>query len=305
MLRMAAGEKLKEAPGPKLDATEVDKGLWKVKVPHGKGFLKIGSEKKHGDANSLFLEINNSRKFEVGNDCDTCYFWFKCVSEPRLAANKKIVNLPKTISLPRPLDAGMVQELSPMLEIMEKGEYYLYNTSVRLGGPYKADDEQSYFYNSEFLEIWDIEDPAEEGLLSDWEHYESSKPRLFRGEALMEKQFDFIVPLVPRRQLKEEYIKLYQQMIQSGDRPRILVLGMLQRPIPESVLRGEAKALHSFFAGFVLDGHHKLAAYRRADVAAPLLVVLSQKASKYVLIKKEEGTNPRQKMEERLASLAA
>ena len=69
-----------------------------------------------------------------------CEQWIKknkgATKWTRLAANKKIVNLPKTISLPRPLDANMVQELSPMLEIMEKGEYYLYNTSVRLGGPY-------------------------------------------------------------------------------------------------------------------------------------------------------------------------
>src|SRR6185295_9105117 len=113
-----------------------------------------------------------------------------------------------------------------------------------------------------------------------------------------------VVPLVPRRQLKDEYVKLYQEMIKAGDRPRVLALGMLQRSIPDTVTGKDAKALHSFFANFILDGHHKLAAYRRADVAAPLLAVLSQKASKYVLIKKEEGTNPRQKMEERLASLA-
>jgi hypothetical protein len=56
-------------------------------------------------------------------------------------------------------------------------------------------------------------------------------------------------------------------------------------------------------AGFVLDGHHKLAAYRRAGVPAKFLTVLSQKASKYFLLK-EEGASPRQRFEERLAALA-
>ena len=287
----------------KLEPTEIHPGLWKIKVPQGKALLKIGVEKKHGDANSLFLEVNSSRKFEIGNDCDTCHFWFKCLSTPRLSTQKKFANLPKTISMPRPLDVDTIQELQPMLDILEKGEYYLFSTTVRLSGPYASDDESSYFFNNEFLEIWNIEDPAQEGLLSEWEHFEGAKPRLFRHNSLMEKQFDFVIPLIPRRQLKEDYIKLYQQMIAAGDRPRILALGMLQRAIPQSVLNKDANALHSFFASFVLDGHHKLAAYRRADVAVPILVLLSQKASKYALLK-EEGANARQKFEERLASLA-
>lgn len=293
-----------ESAASKLEPVRVQDGLWKVKVPHGRGLFKISSEKKHGDANGLFLEINSSRKFEVGNDCDTCHFWFKCLAEPRLSPQKKIANLPKTIALPRPLDVSTIQELSPMLDIMEKGEYYLYSTSLHLSGPYAPEDETSYFFNNEFQEIWGIEDPAQEGLLSDWEHYEGSKPRLFRHESCAEKQYDFVIPLVPKRNMKEEYVKLYQQMIAAGDRPRILLYGMFQRPVPRSVSDGASKALHSYFAGFVLDGHHKLAAYRRAGVSVPVLVILSQKASKYALLKEETGTQ-RQKLEERLAALAS
>jgi len=62
------------------------------------------------------------------------------------------------------------------------------------------------------------------------------------------------------------------------------------------------KNLHSFFAGFVLDGHHKLAAYRRAGVPARFLTILSQKASKYYLLD-DEGSAARAKFEDRLASL--
>ena len=294
-----------ETTSSKLDVSRIADGLIKVKLGQGKGFFKIGVEKKHGEANSIFLEINGSRKFEIGNDCDTCHFWFKCLHEPRLSAQKKIVNLPKTIQLPRPVDEAMVAELSPLLDMLEKGEYEVFETSVALGGPYDSEDEGSYFFNNEFAEIWDITDPKEEGLLSGWEHYECQRPRLYRHEGgLMEKQYDMIIPLVPRAALKEEYIKLYQSMIQNGDRPRILMLGMYQRAIPESVKRGHTKNLHSFMAGFVLDGHHKLAAYRRAGVPAKMLTVLSQKASKYFLLK-DEGTNSRTKFEERLAALAA
>ncbi len=295
-----------ETAASKLDVSKIADGLMRVKLSQGKGFFKIGVEKKHGEANSIFLEINGSRKFEIGNDCDTCHFWFKCLHEPRLSTQKKIVNLPKTIQLPRPIDEAMVQELSPMLELLEKGEYNVFETQVNLAGPYDSDDESSYFFNSEFMELWDISDPKEEGLLSGWEHYESNRPRVFRhGEGgVMEKQFDFIIPLVPRSALKEEYIKLYQQMIQNGDRPRILLYGLYQRAIPETVKRGQNKNLHSFMAGFVLDGHHKLAAYRRAGVPAKFLTVLSQKASKYFLLK-DEGASPRQRFEERLAALVS
>lgn len=293
-----------DASTPKPDATEVQSGLWKIKVPQGKSYLKIGTEKRHGDANSLFLEINSSRKFEIGNDCDTCYFWFKCLAAPRASAQKKIANLPKTISLPRPLDMDTIREMQPMLDILEKGDYYLFSTSLRMVGPFTPEDETSYFFNTEFQEIWNIEDPIQEGLQSDWEHFEGAKPRVFRHGSVIEKQFDFVVPLIPKRQLKEEYVKIYREMIAAGDRPRILVLGMLQRGIPQSVTSRDSNLFHSYFACFVLDGHHKLAAYRRADVAVPALVILSQKASKYVLMK-EEGANPRQKFEERLASLVA
>ncbi len=299
------GQMKSDTTPQKLDVTRIADGLMKVKLGQGKGFFKIGIEKKHGEANSIFLEINGSRKFEIGNDCDTCHFWFKCLHEPRLSTQKKIVNLPKTIQLPRPVDEAMIQELSPLMEMLEKGEYEVFETSVNLAGPYDSEDESSYFFNNEFMELWDISDPKEEGLLSGWEHYESNRPRIFRHEAsgVMEKQFDFIIPLVPRSALKEEYIKLYQEMIKNGDRPRILLLGLYQRPIPETVKRGQNKNLHSFLAGFVLDGHHKLAAYRRAGVPAKFLTVLSQKASKYFLLK-DEGSLPRQKFEERLASLA-
>ena len=120
----------------------------------------------------------------------------------------------------------------------------------------------------------------------------------------MEKQYDFVIPLVPRAALKEEYIKLYQSMITNGDRPRILMLGMYQRAVPAAVQKGQNKNMHSFLAGFVLDGHHKLAAYRRAGVPAKFLTILSQKASKYFLLK-EEGSAAKPRFESRLASLIA
>lgn len=289
----------------KIELTKVSDGLVRVKLNQGRGFFKIGVEKKHGEANAMFLEINGSRKFEIGNDCDTCHFWFKCLHEPRLSAQKKIVNLPKTIQLPRPVDESLVTELSPMLEMLDKGEYAVFETSVNLAGPYDSEDENSYFFNSEFMELWDISDPKEEGLLSGWEHYESQRPRIFRhaDSGVMEKQFDFVVPLVPRASLKDEYVKLYQSMIANGDRPRVLMLGLYQRGIPESVKRGQSKNLHSFLGGFVLDGHHKLAAYRRAGVPAKLLTIMSYKASKYFLLK-DEGAVSRQRFDERLGAIA-
>jgi len=290
------------AAAPKI--TEVSNGLFKVKSTSPKGMFRFGLGKKHAQANSLFLEINGKRRFEVGNDCDTCHFWFKCLQEPKAFAEKKIVNLPKAVSIPRPLDRKLVRELGPLIELQEKGEYYIFNTRLNLTGPYGSDDEESYFYNSEFMEIWDIEDPASEDLLSGWEHYEGKTPRVFRhANGLLEKQFDFVVPLVPAVKLKQENIRLYQQMIQSGDRPRVLLLGMLHRAVPESVSSGQSKNLHSFFASFVLDGHHKLAAYRRAGVPVNALVILSQKASKYFLVDGEESP-PRARFEARLGTLA-
>ncbi len=296
---------MKSETTQKIDVTRVAEGLMKVRLGQGKGFFRIGIEKKHGEANSVYLEINGSRRFEVGNDCDTCHFWFKCLHEPRLSTQKKIVNLPKTIQLPRPLDEALVQELAPLLELMEKGDYEIFETQIHLAGPYDSEDESSYFFNNEFMELWDISDPKEEGLLSAWEHYEGHRPRIYRHSEtnIVEKQFEFVIPLIPRAALKEEYIKLYQSMIAHGDRPRILLLGLYQRGIPETVKRGQVKVMHSFLAGFILDGHHKVAAYRRAGVQAKFLILLAQKASKYFLLK-EEGSSPRPRFEERLASLA-
>ena len=293
-----------ETASQKFDVVRLADGLFKVKLNQGRGFFKIGVEKKPGEANSFFLEINGSRKFEVGNDCDTCHFWFKCLHEPRLS--RKVVNLPKAFQVPRPLDESMVQELAPILDLQEKGEFEIFETSINVAGPYDSEDEGSYFFNSEFMDLWDIADPREEGLLSGWEHYENQKPRVFRhsDEGITERQYDFIIPLVPHGMLKEENVKIYQSMIANGDRPRILLLGLYHRAIPDAVRRGRVKALHSFFAGFVLDGHHKLAAYRRAGVPAKFLVVLSHKASKYFLLR-DEGATPRPKFEERLATLAA
>ncbi len=294
-----------ETAAHKGEITRLSEGLLKLKLSQGKGFFKIGVEKKHGEANSIFLEMQGHRKFEIGNDCDTCHFWFKCLQDPKMPVSKKVANLPKTIQLPRPVDETMVGELQPLLDLMDKGEYALFETSVNLAGPYDSDDENSYFHNTEFMELWDVADPKEEDLLSGWEHYEGNRPRIFRhGEGgLLEKQFDFIIPLVPRDALKEEYVKLYQSMISQGDRPRILLLGLYQRGVPEAVRKGQGKVLHSFFGGFVLDGHHKLAAYRRSGVPAKFLTILSYKASKFSLLK-DEGTSVRAKLDDRLGALA-
>ena len=186
---------------------------------------------------------------------------------------------------------------------MDSGDHYVFNMSIDLRGPFRSDDEESYFHNSEFMELWDIEDPGAEDILSNWEHYEGNHPRVFRHEAVTEKLFKFLIPLVPSHKLKQENIKLYKEMIRSGDRPRILVLGMLQRAVPESVSSGHKKTLHSFFSGVVLDGHHKLAAYRRAGVPAKLLVILSRNASKYFLLS-EEGEDSNELFEKRLAAIA-
>ncbi|MBI3297539.1 MAG: hypothetical protein HYZ75_05215 [Elusimicrobia bacterium] len=286
------------------DPVEVREGLWKVRSAHPRGFFRIGVGKKHAQANSLFLEVNGKRRFEVGNDCDTCHFWFKMLQEPKALTPKKVVNLPKSLSVPRPMGLDLLRDIQPVVDLMDKGEHYVFNTQLNLVGPYHGNDENSYFYNSEFQEIWDIEDPAAEDLLSGWEHYEGRTPRVFRSGETLEKQFDFVVPLVPNSKLKAENIRLYQQMIQGGDRPRVLLLGLIQRAVPETVSSGRVKNLHSFFAGFILDGHHKLAAYQRAGVPANCLVILAPKASKYYLLE-GEGSNPRARLEERLASLAS
>ncbi|MFH1724133.1 MAG: hypothetical protein ABII00_05860 [Elusimicrobiota bacterium] len=292
-----------ESPTAAQKPAEIREGLWKIKLPNPKSFFKIGVGKKHAQANSLFLEIDGKRRFEIGNDCDTCHFWFKCLQDPKIFAQKKVVNLPKSLSVPRPLDAKLIREILPVIELMDKGDHYIFNTKLQLAGPYRSDDESSYFYNSEFMEIWDIEDPASEDLLSGWEHYEGKTPRVFRHDGVIEKQFDFVIPLVPQQRLKQENIRVYQQMIAGGDRPRVLLLGMLHRPVPGSVSSGQTKNLHSYFAGFVLDGHHKLAAYQRAGVPVNSLVVLSQKASKYFLLEGESAPQ-RTRLEDRLASMA-
>lgn len=283
---------------------KVREGVWKVKLTQPKNVFRIGLGKKHAATNTLYLEINGKRKFEIGNDCDTCHFWFKCLQEPKIFAEKKVVNLPKSLSVPRPLDPKLIKEILPLVELMDKGDHYIFNTSINLSGPYQSTDESSYFYNTEFLEIWDIEDPVSEDVLSNWEHYEGKRPRLYRHEGLVEKQYDFIVPLVPMAKLKQENIRLYHEMIMGGDRPRILLLGMLQRGIPESVSSGQIKTLHSFFAGFVLDGHHKLAAYRRAGVPVPAIVILSKNASKFHLLA-GEGSDSKTKLEDRIGSIVS
>lgn len=290
---------------PKLDCLKAADKLWRVKVTQGRGLLKIVGEKGHGQSKELFLELNGSRTFEIGNDCNTCHFWFRRMQDPKFPKARKVVNLPKTLSLPRPLDDSIVQELAPIFDLLEKGDYHLFQTEIPLEGPYGSEDEKSYFYNDEFLESWEIGDPGEEGLVSGWEHYEGAKPRLFRHQEprFMEKQFEFIIPLVPGKRLKEENVKLYQEMIRSGDRPRILLLGMLQRGLPRSFSKGQADVLHSYFAGFVLDGHHKLAAYRKCGIPATFLVIVSPKASKFVLAKGEVGAS-QAKLEERLSLMA-
>ncbi|MBI5624831.1 MAG: hypothetical protein HY924_13730 [Elusimicrobia bacterium] len=293
-----------EAGSLKMETTKVADGLMKVKLPSGKGLLKVVLEKKDDDANCVYLEISGVRNFEAGNDCDTCHFWFKCLREPRLGGNRKIMNLPKTIQMPRPVDETLIREISPLFELLEKGEYYVFETSISLTGPYGSEDEGSYFFSDEFHELWDISDPVEEDLLSGWEHFEGERPRIYRhGEgSFVEKQFDFVIPLVKQASLSEENVKLYRSMIAEGDRPRILLLGMYQRGIPETVRRNQTRTMHSFFAGFVLDGHHKLAAYRRSRVPAKFLVILAQKASKFHLRKDETGP-ARAHLESRLTTL--
>ncbi|TPW17500.1 MAG: hypothetical protein FD126_3631, partial [Elusimicrobia bacterium] len=220
-----------ESTAPAPDPVEVREGLWKARSAHPRALFRIGVGKKHAQANSLYLEVNGKRRFEVGNDCDTCHFWFKMLQEPKTVATKKVVNLPKSLSVPRPTDAALIKDISPVIDLMDKGDHYVFNTQLNLVGPYASTDESSYFYNTEFQDLWDIEDPAAEDLLSGWEHYEARTPRVYRHGDILEKQFDFVIPLVPASKLKQENIRLYQQMIAGGDRPRVLLLGLLQRAV--------------------------------------------------------------------------
>ena len=291
----------------KMEIEKISRGLLRVKLNSGRGFFKIGQSRREDKTNLLCLEINTLKSFEIGNTCDTCHFWFHCLKAPAVFSQKKVVNIPKTIQIPRPIDEEMLWELSPLFELFEKGDYAVFETEVNLSGPFRDNDEGSYFRNSEFLELWDLESPEEAGLLSGWEHYESARPRVFRHESPYpaEKQFSFIIPLVPVSKRKDEFVKVYESMIRNGDRPKVLLLGFYQRPVPAIVAKGEAKSMHSFFGGFVLDGHHKLAAYRRAGVPARFLTILSYKASKYALLPDEEtGKTQRERLDERLGALA-
>ena len=290
-----------ETAAHKGEITRLSEGLLKLKLSQGKGFFKIGVEKKHGEANSIFLEMQGHRKFEIGNDCDTCHFWFKCLQDPKMPVSKKVANLPKTIQLPRPVDETMVGELQPLLDLMDKGEYALFETSVNLAGPYDSDDENSYFHNTEFMELWDVADPKEEDLLSGWEHYEGNRPRIFRhGEGgLLEKQFDFIIPLVPGT-LKEEYVKLYQSMISQGDRPRILLLGLYQRgvPRPSAKARGSSALLLWRIRAGRTPQAGRLPALRRAGEIPHHSLLQSQQ----VFPPQDEGTSVRAKLDDRLGA---
>ena len=81
-----------ETLSPKLDCLQARERLWKVKITQGRGFLKILTEKGHSQSKELLLELGGSRTFEIGNNCDTCHFWFRRLQEPKLPRQKKVVN---------------------------------------------------------------------------------------------------------------------------------------------------------------------------------------------------------------------
>lgn len=173
----------------------------------------------------------------------------------------------------------LLEHLTPLLPLFENGQYFL---------AYIADTRENFFQyrtsRDDFLETHYLPlrvqyadkitfTNDEKAIRLDFEKYEKSKasiPNFYIGDVLdystdnIYDEFQTLFATRPKKSLDAERIKHFESKIKEGERPFALVMSA-------DYSEADLDSAH-----YILDGHHKLAAYQNLKIYPPIAFITRQ-----------------------------
>ena len=220
---------------------------------------------KAGAVSTRFITLDGKKAHYLGLSCGTCGFIF----ERQEGANSKVS--PATAS--ESLRSGVSSIRNPIteasIEVLPSGRYkaLLVTCVPQLIIPSKPGD---YFFEEQ-LELWGI-DPF-------WGMPHYAKNEYYRTHLAdisdQGRLFEFIVPMFPRRYLREDTIQSYKALFVSQTIPTALAVSILDVKQPATWVGNPEITSHWCLAHYLLDGHHKVYAASQAHKPISLLSFLA------------------------------
>ncbi|MEO5925528.1 MAG: hypothetical protein ABIR70_17030 [Bryobacteraceae bacterium] len=212
-----------------------------------------------------YLLVDGKRAYNLGNACQTCGFFFK-----RLEGANTSINVEHTANV---LRTGIHSLSDTVVAEIGKGlpsDNYLsclFETSVQLVRP---GDPEDYFVKEQ-VEQW--------GVDGFWDLPHDPRVAYYRiGEGNPRpdtKCFHFLIPMFPERWLEESVLSEYEDELERGGTPTAVAISILDVVGPAVKYTENPYTEHWNYAHFLIDGHHKVAAARRAGKPIRLLSFLS------------------------------
>lgn len=210
---------------------------------------------------SQSLYIGAERVYDVGSTCGTCELYLRHLAWPK-------EQLAQTTASLEAADAhrGLKEWIAiwtPVLEQLRSGQYLVARLSLPVDRIDRENLEESWFHRRQQIRAERSAEPDLEPEPPYWPgtaHYQGPRS----GEI---PTFPVVFPTQELGRLDEAQVVKYQREIVGGARPPVVVLGW----IDTRAIRGDQE--ERFLSLIVLNGHHRLEAYARTQIAAPMIVV--------------------------------
>lgn len=217
-----------------------------------------------GDGNSpvwyRFITVDGQRAHHLGNVCGTCPFVFQ-----RLEGANDRVSPQELTNLFRTGVSKLEQPVTQrIMKILPAGEYKVLLLSCI--PQFIVPSAHGDYFIEEQVEAWGP-DTGDDGGAHDpkSEYYRTERIPLASHSTL----FEFIVPMFPKRSLRQETIDLYRSILNQQTVPTALAISILD--VKEAVDSEPDNKTHWCLAHFLLDGHHKV--YAASQVGKPITVL--------------------------------
>ena len=242
-------------------------GVATFKRQDGSGRLCVDYDPPHGGGSwprwNLSLYVGEKRLYAIGSHCGTCETTLRLLGFPSERAVADASAVRGAVKDVRALDVALLDALEPYFAAMRTGHYVVHLVDLpleRVTAPAR-----SWLTRRAAFRVSD--DEGEPGVGEEqWlgaEHFQTSAPPSAPGVPT----FGVVVPTAPLAELNAPTVESHAEAIANGTRPAAIVVAWAETK------EVEGEHAERFVIGAVLDGHHKLAAYARAGVAARCLLV--------------------------------
>lgn len=208
-----------------------------------------------------FITVDGKRAHYLGNVCGTCPFVFQQLE----GANDK-VSLQELTNL---LRAGVSRLEQPVtqrvMKILPAGEYKVLLLSCL--PQFIVPSAHGDYFIEEQVEAWGPDTGDEGGVHDPKSEYYRTATMPFAAHSTL---FEFIVPMFPKRSLRQETVDLYRSILNQQTVPTALAVSILDVKEGEVDLKPQIET-HWCLAHFLLDGHHKV--HAASQVGKPITVL--------------------------------